>query len=517
MANKRITALVANTTPASTSYLAADDGTALEKSTLAEVVAAGRPLASQAEAEAGTNAAKAMTPLQTNQAIVAIGASHYASTAQGVTADSAVQPGDLATVATTGAYADVSGTPTLGTAAATESTDYATAASQVPTGGALSQVLAKASATDHDMAWTAVGAGDVISTNNLSDLADADTSLINLGGAAAGIAEFKTGAIEAIKTTDYTLLSADNAGTITANKATAITFTLPAAATAGTGYRVTVHNIGAGALTVDGDGVETINGAATFQLAQYSSATIWTDGTSWRASPNFGLLPFVDARQYGLSASGTGAANAAALNAALQASKNVYVDPSATYDIGATINVPAYTTLRGAGKYVSVLNKTFSGDMVTLGTGANLETIGLTGNGGTYTGRGVTIGTGTGAQWITNCNIADFDDFCVEYTAAQAGTQGGIGQGTILSRTSTGDICVQYPNDASVASPRYLTGVIGGGAQILCDTGSAQNLFITNCYCSSINTTSGSGKVLIWGTRIATIGATITFQGSDLR
>ena len=61
-------------------------------------------------------------------------------------AQTAVQPGDLATVATTGAYSDLSGTPTLatvatsgdyddltgkptlGTAAATDSTDYATAA-----------------------------------------------------------------------------------------------------------------------------------------------------------------------------------------------------------------------------------------------------------------------------------------------------------------------------------------------------------------------------------------------------
>ena len=42
----------------------------------------------------------------------------YATAAQGALADSAVQPGDLATVATTGAYADLSGTPTLGNSAA---------------------------------------------------------------------------------------------------------------------------------------------------------------------------------------------------------------------------------------------------------------------------------------------------------------------------------------------------------------------------------------------------------------
>lgn len=52
----------------------------------------------------------------------------FATTAQGALADSATQPGDLSTVATTGAYGDLTGTPTLGTAAATASTAYATAA-----------------------------------------------------------------------------------------------------------------------------------------------------------------------------------------------------------------------------------------------------------------------------------------------------------------------------------------------------------------------------------------------------
>ena len=79
-----------------------------------------------------------------------------ATTAQGALADTAIQPADLATVATSGsyndlsnlptlfsgayadltglptlfsgAYADLTGKPTLGTAAATASTDYATAA-----------------------------------------------------------------------------------------------------------------------------------------------------------------------------------------------------------------------------------------------------------------------------------------------------------------------------------------------------------------------------------------------------
>jgi hypothetical protein len=43
-------------------------------------------------------------------------------------ANTATQPGDLATVATSGDYDDLINLPTLGTAAATASTDYATAA-----------------------------------------------------------------------------------------------------------------------------------------------------------------------------------------------------------------------------------------------------------------------------------------------------------------------------------------------------------------------------------------------------
>jgi hypothetical protein len=54
--------------------------------------------------------------------------SQFATAAQGTLAASATQPGDLSSVATSGVYADLSGKPTLGTAAATDATAYATAA-----------------------------------------------------------------------------------------------------------------------------------------------------------------------------------------------------------------------------------------------------------------------------------------------------------------------------------------------------------------------------------------------------
>jgi len=57
------------------------------------------------------NAATARTNLGLGSAATTA-ASAYATSAQGTTADSAVQPGDLATVATSGAYGDLSGRPT---------------------------------------------------------------------------------------------------------------------------------------------------------------------------------------------------------------------------------------------------------------------------------------------------------------------------------------------------------------------------------------------------------------------
>jgi hypothetical protein len=67
-------------------------------------------------------------------------ASSFATSAQGGLADSAVQPGALATVATTGAYGDLSGTPTLGTAAALDVGTGANNVVQLDGSGALPAV-----------------------------------------------------------------------------------------------------------------------------------------------------------------------------------------------------------------------------------------------------------------------------------------------------------------------------------------------------------------------------------------
>ena len=59
------------------------------------------------------------------------------------------------------------------------------------------------------------------------------------------------------------------------------TLTLPAAADR-TGKVFRIKNIGAGTITVDGDGAETIDDAANVSMAaQYDSITVVSDGTEW--------------------------------------------------------------------------------------------------------------------------------------------------------------------------------------------------------------------------------------------
>lgn len=70
MADIRINQLPAENSPVA-SEVVAIDGATTRKTTLEKLVAAGRPLASQAEAEAGVQSTKAMTPLTTAQAIAA--------------------------------------------------------------------------------------------------------------------------------------------------------------------------------------------------------------------------------------------------------------------------------------------------------------------------------------------------------------------------------------------------------------------------------------------------------------
>ena len=71
--------------------------------------------------------------------------------------------------------------------------------------------------------------------------------------------------------TDSQTLDSDVVGVV-ANKATALTFTLPA--TTGAGKIYFIKNVGAGALLIDGNGSDTIDGEESITITQYDAVTI---------------------------------------------------------------------------------------------------------------------------------------------------------------------------------------------------------------------------------------------------
>ena len=93
------------------------------------------------------------------------------------------------------------------------------------------------------------------------------------------------------KSADFTVWSDDSSGSpkdvyLVTTGASTITATLPAVATADAtaGRVVTILKIdsGAGSVTIDGDGSETINGSATVSLSsQYDYRTLLSDGSEW--------------------------------------------------------------------------------------------------------------------------------------------------------------------------------------------------------------------------------------------
>jgi hypothetical protein len=89
----------------------------------------------------------------------------------------------------------------------------------------------------------------------------------------------------AAKTADYTVTTADHGKTVTVDATAApVTVTLPTAASAGDGFNVTVKRIDAttNAVTIDGNGAETIDGALTLLLStQYEAARLKCNGAAW--------------------------------------------------------------------------------------------------------------------------------------------------------------------------------------------------------------------------------------------
>ena len=85
------------------------------------------------------------------------------------------------------------------------------------------------------------------------------------------------------KTADYIVVNGDQGNTVRATGSTALTFTLPDVATPiAAGWWVRVANASSAALTIDGNGADTIDGEATLEVAAGDVVTLQVVGaTAW--------------------------------------------------------------------------------------------------------------------------------------------------------------------------------------------------------------------------------------------
>lgn len=168
-----------------------------------------------------------------------------------------------------------------------------------------------------------------------------------------------------------------------------------------------------------------------------------------------------------------------------------------------TIADNAWINIEGAG-FSSVLKKTFNGDMFSLGAGSRMRGIRLQGNGGSFTGRGVVISSGTqsigSAREILDCWILDTESYGVEFTAAVSGYASIISNTRIIPTTAS-VAAVKYPNDAGGGGNRTLSNV-WTGSNPLVDFGSADNSTCVGCQGGTPIFSSTSLKTSIVGGRL---------------
>jgi hypothetical protein len=182
------------------------------------------------------------------------------------------------------AYAEVTGTPTLGTAAAL---DVGTSANnvvqlngsaQLPAvdGSLLTGITATVAALNDigDVSAAAPNNGDVIAYNSTSG--DWEATAQSGGGSAPSVTVSSPSA-------DQTLTTPSGIEEVYIyTPTTAITVNLVAAATCGSGFKYQIKNRTSNAMTITPNGSETIDGAASYVInISENSVTLVTDGSNW--------------------------------------------------------------------------------------------------------------------------------------------------------------------------------------------------------------------------------------------
>jgi hypothetical protein len=212
-----------------------------------------------------------------------------------------------------------------------------------------------------------------------------------------------------------------------------------------------------------------------------------------------------------------------AINNALAANDYALIpEPASSFQINTMISVPDNKGVVGFG-LGSVIKKGANIAMFSLGRYSYLNSLYLDGNGGTYTGVGVTIpytAEFEGFQHITNCKIYDTTSYNIQYVSGAKGA--GFNSRVIscqLRTVSDAVACIKWGNDPtnSHGERSILNCTAGSGCLVDCDN--ADNGFIIGNTAgdggglAAIIYGSTSSKIIAVGNRFAASATTI-IQGT---
>ena len=284
--------------------------------------------------------------------------------------------------------------------------------------------------------------------------------------------------------------------------------------TAGSNYKF-VLKTSAEVTLATWDNITGINGtgiASNASNVQYDPAGTGAVSTTVQAK----LRESVSVKDFGAVGNGSTDDTTAFLNAIASGAGRINV-PDGTYKITSKLTLGVGQTLMGTNYNKVSLVHTFSGDMFEMLEKSQAFNITFTGQGATYTGKGLVMTGSNGRQYVENCSFLDFENAAIYFNLA-SGSQSCF---TNVTATRTGatypsvKYCVVVDDSAFVAAatPRTFINYMSSGFTAF-DFGSCNNFVVTGGYIGDCKFSDNSRAVIMAGVRVAYLG-TFDIKGGN--
>lgn len=274
------------------------------------------------------------------------------------------------------------------------------------------------------------------------------------GGGGGGALTFNN------QTAAYTVVSGD-LGKIVNCTANTFTVSLTAAATLGAGFNCWVWNTGTGVITIDPNGVETIDGVATLTLRKGEGTQIVCNGTNWETGDKKTMRGYSDNLASNVN------------RPRAEGNDSVAIGRSAVTQPGGSLQVAIGPFCQAQSDYcVSIggFSNTINAYSVALGYSTTAGSGYSTAIGNSSSGFGATTATNNGAMAFGNSYASGTDSFSVT-NGNNTGLYGATGASSVaIGQNSRAQNTGSYCFSGGIASAPYsfaIGGVASGNSSLV--------------------------------------------------